>query len=96
MYPGVKVVGLTISAKPGTGTSVTMKSDDASSKIVTWYADKLKSAGFTEDSSMTAGNTEIRSYSKGAVKIALTVASDGDEKAGSIITLIRTEKSATE
>lgn len=96
MYAGVKVVGLTISAKAGTGTSVTMKSESTKEKIVTWYAGQMKSAGFTEESSMTAGNTDIRSYSKGSVKITLTVAFNSGETPESIITLIRTEKTVNE
>jgi len=96
IYAGAKAVALTISKQADKGTSVTLKIADDVQKVTSWYADQMKGAGFAEDSSMSAGGTEIRSYSKGSVTLSMTVASDSDSKnaGGSVVTLIRTEKAA--
>jgi len=91
IYTGAKIVSVTISKQVDKGDSLTLKSDDAVSKVASWYTDHLKSAGFTEDVSTSAGGTEIRSYKKNTIKIALTISTQGDANKGSLVTLIRTE-----
>ena len=87
VYPGAKAIGVVMTKTGDQGASLTLKTDDDTAKVIAWYEDQLK-ASWKQDSSFTANDTEIRSYSKGTAKIALTV-SPGDNDKGSVISITK-------
>jgi hypothetical protein len=91
-YEGARVMSVMVASKEENGAAtIVMQTDASVADAVRWYADRMKSDGFVEASSFTAGPLEMRSYEKGNVKMAISISSEGDEgKTG--ISIVRSEE----
>lgn len=96
VYSGAKASSIMTNSTEKSASATLTSADDAA-KITAWYEAKFKADGWTEDSNSTINKVEVRSYSKGDVKITISVWPNEDEgKTGSFITLSRTEEKASE
>jgi len=93
VYPDAKAVGVIMSHTGDKSASLTLKTSDDVKTVLAWYEDQLKD--WKNDSSFTANNTEIRSYSKDEAQLSLTI-SPGDDDKGSTISVTYTYKEKEE
>jgi hypothetical protein len=92
VYPGATAIGVLISKSGDQGTSLTLKSTDDVAKVTAWYEANLK-ANWKQESSFSANQTEIRSYTSLDAKFALALTiSPGEQNKGSMISLVKTTK----
>jgi len=82
MYPGAKISGVTLNQEKEQSAWVMYTAGDDVKKVVDWYGQQTKDAGWKEDSSLSMGTIETRSYSKDKEKISLTVSPNDDESKG--------------
>jgi hypothetical protein len=82
MYPGAKISGVTMTQEKEQSAWVMFSAGDEVKKVVDWYAQQTKDAGWKEDSSMTLGTMETRSYTKGNEKISLNASVNEDATKG--------------
>jgi len=91
IYGGVKISAVSTNKNEGSANA-TMTSEDDKDKVLKWYEDKMKSDGWNEENSSTMNNVEFREYTKGKVKLAVSIWPNEDEgKTGTFITVSRTE-----
>ncbi len=90
IYGGAKVTAVTTN-KQEKSANVTLTSTDAKDKVMKWYEDKMKADGWEEKNSSTINEVEFREYTKGQVKIAVSVWPN-DDKQSTFITVSRTEE----
>lgn len=94
IYPGSAAVSIVMSRTGDKSSSATLKTGDDVAKVLAWYVDQLKSY-WKEESSYTANQTEIRSYTSDDGTLALTISPDEASK-GSVITIVFTPKASGE
>lgn len=91
IYGGAKISAVSTNKNEGSA-NVTLTSEDAKDKVLKWYEDKMKSDGWEEENSSTMNNVDFREYTKGQVKLAVSVWPNEDEgKSGTFVTVSRTE-----
>jgi hypothetical protein len=92
IYGGAKISALSTNKQEGMA-NVTLTSEDGKDKVLGWYENEMKSAGWEEENSSTINQVDFREYTKGKAKIAVSVwPNEDDEKGGTFVTLSRTEE----
>ena len=56
-----------------------ISSSASSSDVVSFYHDKMKSGGWTEDTNLSVGSTTTLAYSQGASKVTVSVTASGGQ-----------------
>lgn len=88
MYAGAKISGVTLNQEKEQSAWVMYSVKDDVKTVTDWYAKQTKDAGWKEDSSMTLGELETRTYSKDKEKISLSVSANDDAEKGKSTTVI--------
>ncbi len=92
LYAGAKPTSVLVNKQDNTA-NITLTTDAATADVVKWYEGKFKADGWSEDQNTTVNSVEFRQYSKGSVKMTLSVWPNAEEgKKGTFITVNRSEE----
>lgn len=75
VYPGASLLMASVSSKDNTA-SLMANSKDASSKVTAWYADALKSKGWSQGLEQDLGSAWYRQFTKDARELMVSIAGD--------------------
>lgn len=88
LYAGAKIKSVSMSKSGDKEATITLGMDDEPAKVATWYAETLKKAGWSEDSSTTMGKSEARSYKKDKAVITFLAFPVDEQAKGSLATVV--------
>ena len=97
IYPGAKVTGVLSGSQSGksNGFWVTLTSTDSFDKVSAYYTANLKSNGWTETATYTAGGTMTQTVSKGKLSGTVAVSQNTSSKETEIVIMVGEDQNAT-
>jgi hypothetical protein len=86
VYPGGTIAASTFN-RTSHEAGLNLISQDAATKVTSWYNDETKKLGWVEDQSANYGGSEFRTYKKGNEELTVTIIPPMSDEAKTVVTV---------